>query len=83
MILLASSFFLRRDPKQRARMKPYPPLATLLVAAVLRECGHDVALFDATLADGVHDFERMLRRTRPTRMASSASRPTTPTTTRS
>jgi len=65
MILLASSFFLRRDPKQRARMKPYPPLATLLVAAVLRECGHDVALFDATLADGVHDFERMLRRTRP------------------
>ena len=30
MILLANSFFLRDDPKQLARMKPYPPLATLL-----------------------------------------------------
>jgi anaerobic magnesium-protoporphyrin IX monomethyl ester cyclase len=64
-ILLASSLFLRHDPKQRERMKPYPPLATLLVAAALRERGHSVALFDATLADGVDAFVAMLHATRP------------------
>ena len=31
-------------------MQPYPPLQTLMVAALLRERGHSVALFDATLA---------------------------------
>jgi anaerobic magnesium-protoporphyrin IX monomethyl ester cyclase len=65
MILLASSLFLREDRKQHERMKPYPPLATLLIAASLRERGHDVALFDATLASGVDAFEAMLRATRP------------------
>jgi anaerobic magnesium-protoporphyrin IX monomethyl ester cyclase len=66
MILLANSFFLRADPKQLERMKPYAPLATLLVAAALRERGHEVALFDATLASGVDDFVSMLRACRPT-----------------
>jgi anaerobic magnesium-protoporphyrin IX monomethyl ester cyclase len=66
MILLASSFFLRHDPKQSERMKPYPPLATLLVAAALRERGHAVTLFDATLADGVEAFEAALDAARPT-----------------
>src|SRR6185369_10601655 len=65
MILLASSFFLRNDPKQSQRMKPYPPLATLLVAAALRERGHEVALFDATFAAGADDFAAMVRATRP------------------
>ncbi len=69
MILLASSFFLRNDAKQLERMKPYPPLATLLVAAGLRERGHDVALFDATLATGVDDFVARLDETRPTVVA--------------
>jgi anaerobic magnesium-protoporphyrin IX monomethyl ester cyclase len=65
MILIASSFFLANDPKQLARMKPYPPLATLLIVAQLRERGHRVALFDATLASGVDEFVAMLRATRP------------------
>src|SRR5947209_3953189 len=65
MILLANSFFLRHDPKQRSRMKPYPPLATLLVASALREQGHDVALFDATLASRVDDFVERLAQVRP------------------
>ena len=51
MILLVNPYFLRDDAKQLERMKPYPPLATLLCAAVLRERGHAVTLFDATLAD--------------------------------
>lgn len=37
MILLASSLFLRADRKQLERMKPYAPLATLLIAAALRD----------------------------------------------
>lgn len=65
MILLASSFFLRNDAKQFERMKPYPPLATLLVAAALRARGHQVALFDATLAGGVEEFVTLLDATRP------------------
>lgn len=65
MILLAHSYYLRHDPKQAARMKPYPPLATLLAAALLREQGHEVALFDAMLAPGVEAFEEALERTRP------------------
>jgi anaerobic magnesium-protoporphyrin IX monomethyl ester cyclase len=41
-------------------MRPYPPLATLLAAAVLRERGHEVALFDAMLATGVEEFDARL-----------------------
>jgi anaerobic magnesium-protoporphyrin IX monomethyl ester cyclase len=65
MILLAHSYYLHYDPKQAERMKPYPPLATLLAAALLRERGHEVALFDAMLAPGVEAFEEALERTRP------------------
>jgi anaerobic magnesium-protoporphyrin IX monomethyl ester cyclase len=66
MILLAHSYYLRNDPKQLARMRPYPPLATLLAAAVLRRRGHEVALFDAMLAAGTDSFRAALRETRPT-----------------
>jgi anaerobic magnesium-protoporphyrin IX monomethyl ester cyclase len=66
MILLANSFFLAHDTKQRERMKPYAPLATLLIAARVRENGHRVALFDATLSSGVDEFVTMLRANRPT-----------------
>ena len=55
-ILVGHSYFLRFDQKQRRRAKPYPPLATLQVAALLREGGHEVALFDAMLAE---DIERL------------------------
>ncbi|MEP6621417.1 MAG: radical SAM protein [bacterium] len=65
MILIASSLYLRHDRKQRERMKPYSPLATLLIAASLRQRGHDVAFFDATLASGVEDFAAMLSKTSP------------------
>ena len=65
MILLASSLYLRADRKQLERMRPYSPLATLLIAASLRARGHEVAFFDATLASGVEAFEARLRETRP------------------
>jgi anaerobic magnesium-protoporphyrin IX monomethyl ester cyclase len=64
-ILVGHSYFLRFDQKQFERAKPYPPLATLQVAALLRHAGHDVALFDAMLADGIGDFERQLKAVKP------------------
>jgi anaerobic magnesium-protoporphyrin IX monomethyl ester cyclase len=60
-ILVGHSYFLRLDPKQFERAKPYPPLATLQVAASLRESGHAVSLFDAMLAPGVAEYEDKLR----------------------
>lgn len=64
-ILVGHSYFLRLDRKQWQRAKPYPPLATLQVAARLRALGHEVQLFDAMLAAGVGEYERQLRRLEP------------------
>src|ERR1700737_1277197 len=64
-ILVCHSYFLRLDQKQIARAKPYPPLATLQVAAMLRKAGHQMSLFDAMLAEGLDDYHRMLRATQP------------------
>ena len=64
-ILLAHSYFLRFDQKQWERGKPYPPLATLQVAAMLRALGHEVVLFDAMLADGVDEYVDALGAARP------------------
>lgn len=65
MILVAHSYYLRNDPKQLERMRPYPPLATLLVGALVRKHGHDIAFFDATFADGVSEFVAKLDEVRP------------------
>ncbi|HEX8905731.1 MAG TPA: radical SAM protein, partial [Longimicrobiaceae bacterium] len=64
-ILVAHSYFLLHDPKQVEKMKPYSPLATLITAAVLRERGHRVALFDAMLSPGPEEFAEMVREVRP------------------
>ncbi len=55
-IQVSHSYFLRYDRKQWERGKPYPPLATLQVASLLRDMGHAVTLFDAMLAGGVEDY---------------------------
>jgi anaerobic magnesium-protoporphyrin IX monomethyl ester cyclase len=64
-ILVCHSYFLRFDQKQQERAKPYPPLATLQVAALLRKAGHEVSLFDAMLADDYSRFERQLEVLKP------------------
>jgi radical SAM superfamily enzyme YgiQ (UPF0313 family) len=65
MILLGQSYFLRFDPKLYAAMQPYPPLGTLYAAALLRARGHEVALFDAMLAEGTHEWTAALERYSP------------------
>ncbi len=64
-ILVCHSYFLRFDAKQVARGKPYPPLATLQCAALLRRAGYQVSLFDAMLASGLDEYERILHSARP------------------
>jgi anaerobic magnesium-protoporphyrin IX monomethyl ester cyclase len=63
--LVCHSYFLRLDQKQLERGKPYPPLATLQVAAMLRKAGHEVAFFDAMLAAGTQEYDRTLKATQP------------------
>jgi anaerobic magnesium-protoporphyrin IX monomethyl ester cyclase len=64
-ILVAHAYFLRFDRKQFERAKPYPPLATLQVASMLREAGNEVQVFDAMLAEGVEDYRQQLQQMRP------------------
>jgi len=64
-ILLGESYYLRFDPKLWRDMRPYPPLGTLYAASVLRQRGHDVALFDAMLAESTDDWSATLDRERP------------------
>src|SRR5688572_7555805 len=45
-ILFSHSYFLRFDPKQWATGQPYAPIGTLQAAALLREKGYKVSLFD-------------------------------------
>lgn len=64
-VLLAHSNHLYSDRKQARKMRPYPPLQTLLAAACLRREGFEVALYDGTLDHGDEAFHRALERTRP------------------
>jgi anaerobic magnesium-protoporphyrin IX monomethyl ester cyclase len=64
-IQVGHSYFLRYDPKQWERGKPYPPLATIQVAALLRDMGHELALFDAMLAEGVEEYAGTLHAASP------------------
>jgi anaerobic magnesium-protoporphyrin IX monomethyl ester cyclase len=64
-VLFAHGHLLRRDTKQFAIGKPYPPLATLFAAAHVRALGHEVALYDPMLADDTSDFPKALDRERP------------------
>ncbi|MGF6710401.1 anaerobic magnesium-protoporphyrin IX monomethyl ester cyclase [Luteibacter sp. W1I16] len=64
-IQVGHSYFLRYDSKQWERGKPYPPLATIHIAALLRRMEHEVTLFDSMLADGVEDYAAAFDRAGP------------------
>ena len=64
-VLFGQSYFLRFDPKLWSEMRPYAPLGTLYAAAYAREHGHDVALFDAMLADDESEWAGMLDAVEP------------------
>lgn len=64
-VLLTHSYHLYYDRKQTRKMQPYPPLGTLYAAALLRQAGLSVALFDTMLNDPEERFEEALRQHRP------------------
>ncbi|HEX4278518.1 MAG TPA: radical SAM protein [Bryobacteraceae bacterium] len=68
-VLLTHSNNLYADRKQAEKMQPYPPLQTILAAAVLRQGGFEAALYDPTLeapgASPINAFELALAREQP------------------
>lgn len=48
-LLFTHSYFYRFDPKQWNTHQPYPPLGTMYAAAMMREKGYEVDLFDVGL----------------------------------
>ncbi len=61
-VLVTHSYFYKFDPKQWRFKQPYPPLGTLLAAAVIRKMGFEVSLFDTNLREGPEEFEHALAR---------------------
>lgn len=55
-ILFSHSYFMRFDSKQWELGQPFPPLGTILAAAVLREAGHEVSLFDSQFSHGADEL---------------------------
>ncbi len=64
-VLFGQSYYLTFDPKLHRLMQPYPPLGTLIAAACLRDRGHEVAVFDAMLAESEADWDAALAREQP------------------
>lgn len=64
-ILFSHSYFLRFDPKQWATGQPYPPLATLYAAALMRENGYTVSLFDTMFAHNATDVQSAIDQQAP------------------
>ncbi len=56
---------MRFDPKQWETAQPYPPLGTILAAAVLREAGHDVSLFDSQFAHAPEEVIPYFEKNKP------------------
>ncbi len=64
--MVAHSFFLNNDRKQNEeKFKPYPPLATLYAASLLRANGYSISFFDAQLAQGLMNFFTQYDAARP------------------
>jgi len=64
-ILFTHSYFYRFDPKQWKNAQPYPPYGTLCAAALMRECGYEVSLFDTALRHGPEELLPILEKGRP------------------
>jgi anaerobic magnesium-protoporphyrin IX monomethyl ester cyclase len=64
-VLLTHSYHLYYDRKQVRKMQPYPPLGTLYAAALLRNAGLSVAVFDTMLRDPEQGFQQALQEHRP------------------
>lgn len=65
-VLFTNSYFYKLDAKQWKFKQPYPPLGTLQAAAVARDQGFDITVFDSSLLDGPDDLEVAIQKENPT-----------------
>lgn len=64
-VLFSHSYFYKLDPKQWKFKQPYPPLGTITAAAVLKENGHNVSLYDTNLKDTPGEIVQVLESINP------------------
>jgi radical SAM superfamily enzyme YgiQ (UPF0313 family) len=64
-VLFSHSYYLRFDPKQWATGQPYPPIGTLYAAALMRENGYRVSLFDTMFATNPDEIIPSLDKCQP------------------
>lgn len=64
-ILFTHSYFYPFDPKQWRTAQPYPPYGTIYAAAVMRDCGYEVGLFDTALLDNINGLNSRLEQDQP------------------
>jgi len=64
-LLFAQAYHLKFDPKLWAAMQPYPPLATLIAAAIARRAGHHVRLVDSLFCDTDNAWNAALQKQQP------------------
>lgn len=64
-VLFTHSYFLEFDPKQKAIGQPYPPLGTLYAAALMRQKGFAVSLFDTMFSQEPEAIEEAIEREQP------------------
>ena len=64
-ILFTHSYFYRFDPKQWDTKQPYLPLGTIYAAAVMREAGYHVSLFDTALIDSPEKIIPVIEKEKP------------------
>ena len=64
-VLITHSYFYPLDSKQWKFKQPYPPLGTLLAAAVIKEMGLNIVLWDSNLENGPSRFFPVLKKEAP------------------
>ena len=64
-ILLVNPLFLNQDPVERRLVTPYFPLGLLYLAAVARDAGYEVAVFDAMFETSDDAFRAALAQHQP------------------
>ena len=63
-LLLTHGYYLYEDPRERAIMRPYPPLGILYISSHLKAKGFDVGVFDTTFSSP-DAFQQYVARERP------------------